>query len=136
LIIKYIKFTTSTTIFNIKQNNLSFSKPWLSTTNSISLKYDNTKLNVDASGNLTVIGGTSHWTTTGTSIFYNTGNVCIGTTDPKALLHVRGKTIIDSTIGTTPTNGLYGSDGTRLILWPGAVDNVPYSFGIAGGTLH
>jgi hypothetical protein len=43
-------------------------------TSTISLKYDSTKLNVDALGNLTVIGGTSQWTTTGTSIFYN-GNV-------------------------------------------------------------
>jgi hypothetical protein len=72
--------TTSTTIFNTlsgKQNNLTFSNPFLNTSNTISLKYDNTKLNVDGSGNLTVIGGTSQWTTTGTSIFYN-GNVDCG----------------------------------------------------------
>ena len=36
---------------------------------------------------------------------------------------------------TTPSNRLYGSDGTRLILWPGTADAVPYSFGIAGSTL-
>jgi len=34
------------------------------------------------------------------------GRLGIGTTDPKELLHVRGKTIIDSTIGATPTNVL------------------------------
>jgi hypothetical protein len=63
------------------------------------------------------------------------GNVGIGTNDPKALLHVNGKTLIHNGVGLAPTNGIYGNDGTRLILWPGAVDNTPYSFGIAGGTL-
>jgi hypothetical protein len=48
------------------------------------------------------------------------GNLGIGTTDhfPEA----------------TPSNGLYGSDGTRLILWPAAADTVPYSFGITNTT--
>ncbi len=32
-------------------------------------------------------------------------------------------------------NGLYGSDGTGLILWPGAFNNTPYSFGISATTL-
>ena len=63
------------------------------------------------------------------------GNVGIGTNDPKALLHVTGKTLIHNGLLATPTNGTYGNDGTRLILWPGAVDNTPYSFGISGGTL-
>ncbi len=67
----------------------------------------------------------------------SSGNVGIGTTEPKALLNVTGKTIINSSLTAAPTNGLYGSDGTRLImiLWPGAVDNVPYSFGVTGSTL-
>jgi hypothetical protein len=65
----------------------------------------------------------------------SSGNVGIGTNAPKAFLHVTGKTIINSTLTGAPSNGLYGSDGTRLILWPGAVDNVPYSFGLAGCTL-
>jgi hypothetical protein len=61
----------------------------LNTSNTISLKYDNTKLNVDASGNLTVIGGTSRWTTIGTSTFYNTGKVIVNGNiqlQPKLLL--------------------------------------------------
>jgi hypothetical protein len=50
-------------------------------------------------------------------------------------LHVVGKAIIHNGVGESPTNGVYGSGGTRIILWPGAPDYTPYSFGIAGGTL-
>jgi hypothetical protein len=64
------------------------------------------------------------------------GNVGIGTSDPKTLLDVNGKALIHkANTGGAPANGLYGNDGTRLILWPGAVDNVAYSMGITGGTL-
>jgi hypothetical protein len=63
------------------------------------------------------------------------GRLGIGTTNPQELLHVVGKTIIDNGVGLAPTNGVYGSGGTRIILWPGSADNTPYSFGIAGGTL-
>ena len=62
-------------------------------------------------------------------------NVGINTTDPKTLLHVNGKTLIHNAAAVPPANGIYGNDGTRIILWPGAVDNVAYSLGIAGGTL-
>lgn len=64
-----------------------------------------------------------------------TGNLGIGTTDPKTLLHVNGKTLIHNGAGFAPANGLYGNDGTRIILWPGGVNDVAYSLGIAGGTL-
>ncbi len=63
------------------------------------------------------------------------GSVGIGTNDPKALLHVTGKTLIHNGLIATPINGTYGNDGTRLILWPGAPDNVAYSFGINNGAL-
>jgi hypothetical protein len=66
----------------------------------------------------------------------NNGNVGIGITNPDILLHVRGKAIIDNSALTgSPINGVYGGDGTRLILWVGATDNTPYSLGIAGSTL-
>jgi hypothetical protein len=68
-------------------------------------------------------------------LIISSGNVGIGTTDPKELLDVRRKGIFHNGIGTTPTNGTYGSGGTRLILWPGTDTNTPYSLGIAGGTL-
>ena len=82
-------------------NNLTFSNPFLNTSNTISLKYDNTKLSVDASGNLTVIGGTSQWTTSGTSIFYNTGNVGIGTVSAGSILQVGNAGRLKIGSGTT-----------------------------------
>jgi hypothetical protein len=95
--------TSGLSVFNTlsgKQNNLTFSNPLLNTSNSISLKYDNTKLNVDASGNLTVVsGGPSQWTTTGTSIFYTTNNT-VNTTNP--VLRVTSNSIdCVATDGTT-----------------------------------
>ena len=84
-------------------------------------------------------------TSTGNHIFSNegnirmlilaNGNVGIGTTDPKTLLDVRGKIFTSSGLGATPINGLYGSDGTRLILWPGADNDTGYMLGIAGSTM-
>jgi hypothetical protein len=98
-------------------------------------------LNIDGSGNSTQLGtllvrGITCMSTLNVSgITILNGNVGIGTNDPKALLHVNGKTLIHNGVGLAPTNGIYGNDATRIILWPGAADNTPYSFGIAGGVL-
>ena len=106
---------------NNKQDSLTFNYPLLNTTNTVSLKYDSS-LTVDANGNLKVVGTASQWNTSGTSIYYNLGNIGIGTTDPKSLLHLhKGNGAIaqnvrlqftDDTIGTNYTNGLVIYKGT------------------------
>jgi hypothetical protein len=65
---------------------------------------------------------------------YMTGNLGIKRT-PAVELDVNGKAIIHNGLGGTPVNGIYGGDGTRLILWPGAANDTAYAFGIAPTTL-
>jgi hypothetical protein len=50
-------------------------------------------------------------------LILSNANVGIGTTDPKTSLDIKGKIFSSSGLGGVPENGLYGSDGTRLILW-------------------
>lgn len=59
------------------------------------------------------LGGGSQWTTSGTSIYYNTGNVGIGTAGPGQKLSVAG--IIERTSG-----GVKFPDGTVQTTAPGA----------------
>lgn len=42
-------------------------------------------------------GGTSQWTTSGSNIYYNTGNVGVNTSSPSEKLHLAGKMKIDGT---------------------------------------
>jgi hypothetical protein len=51
------------TNLNTKQNNLTFSNPFLNTSNTITLKCKSAQFNIDASGNLNLISDTSsQWT--------------------------------------------------------------------------
>ena len=89
----------------------------------------------DGTQNITI--STSQWTTSGTSITYNSGNVGIGIT-PQATLHVYGKAIIHGSDNdyAPPANGQWGgSIGTKLVLYPGNSTACAYSLGIEGGTL-
>ena len=94
----------------LKQDTLTFSNPFLNTANTISLKYDNTKLSIDGSGNLTVISGTSQWNTSGTSIYYNAGKIGIGLTNPENILQIKGTTAYSGALmsidSTTPPRGI------------------------------
>jgi hypothetical protein len=73
----------------------------LDNNSSVVLQYDG------AASRWRVIGGpnSSQWTTSGTAIYYNTGNVGVGTAAPQNLLDVNGAASIGYHVAA-PTNGL------------------------------
>ncbi|MFN3697734.1 MAG: hypothetical protein ACK4VO_09870, partial [Pseudobdellovibrio sp.] len=68
-------------------------------------------LTADVSGVLPVANGGTQWTTSGTTINYNSGNVGIGTSSPVAMLHVNG---------TTQVTTLNAINGGSINLWGGS----------------
>ena len=53
----------------------------------------------------------SQWTTNGTNIYYSTGNIGIGTTNPETKLDVDGNLLIRAYAGTSGTNGIFFRSG-------------------------
>lgn len=67
-------------------------------------------------------GGGSQWTTNGTSVYYTSGNVGIGTGDPQSLLHVAGRIRTD--------NDILSIGGGGQQAWRDATESSAINFGM------
>jgi len=115
---------------------------------------DTTTYKLNVAGDINVSGafringtalstGSSQWITSGTNIYYNSGNVGIGTTNPQSSykLQVQGNAYVANTL---VFNDNYRDGGAsfacnKIALYGGV--NTPtttstYGFGVAGGTLE
>jgi len=122
------------TAFTIKDESGSARRMTISAGGNVGIGTTAPSEALDVVGNITATGdicadgnclsdavaGTSQWTTTGSDIYYNTGDVGIGTTSPSTKLHINGS--VDSeifSIGDGTLRWRFGTDASsNLFLNP------------------